>query len=354
MTSSVSTLGQTLDNSARLRTIQSQLYDLQTQLASGKKAQQFSGLGTDAILTLRARADLTQIETYKQNITLGLTRAKLTEQTLAEFREQAEKISDSMQNQMQKGDIDLDLVKQFASDGVRYLRELLNSRDGDRYLLSGADTYTPPINDTGAHATYMDKLLQDWTDGTITTDQLIASYTTTPETTMGYSPALSSGQARDIYVRADVQTDVPYGVFANEDGFKDILNALTLVQQIDIDKISLEDDDNPLSTTTAPGTTPAEQRDNFFKLFEHLIGQVNNGMKELVKSQQYMDRVQLQLTNIQDGHKVDANNLTTTIGNIENVDPTEVAVKIAALQIQLTAAYQTTASLSQLSLTQYL
>lgn len=350
----ISTLGQQLDNNARLRTIQSQLSELQTQLASGKKTQLFEGLGNDSIVSQRTRADLGHIEIYRSNIILGTTNAKQMSQGISEFVAQTRNVVNAMAGELQKGDINLDSVKQFAKDGVKRLQELLNTKSGDRYLFSGSDTFTAPLNDTGAHGTEMQSLFQRWKDGTITTDQLIASYKNVPETTMGFSPALSSGQARNVFVRADVNIDVDYTVFANSAGFKDVLNALALLEKFDVDKISLEPGDNPLSTDTAPGATPTEQRNNFFTLYEDMIKTAKAGLDKLQHEDEKLQKVQITLKSIDDNHVEDKNALQTILGRVEDVDITDVAVKINSLQIQLTAAYQVTASLGSLSLTRFL
>jgi flagellar hook-associated protein 3 FlgL len=350
----ISTLGQQIDNNSRLRTIQLQLNELQIQLASGKKTNLFEGLGAESISSQRTRADLSHIEIYQTNIIQGTARSKQMSQGVSEFIEQTRNVLDSMVAQLQKGDIEIATIKQFASDGLKYLRELVNTKDGDRYLFSGSDAFTAPIDDTGAHGTYMQDLFEKWKDGTITTDQLLSSYKSTPETTIGYSPALSSGQARNVYVRADVNTDVDFTVFANSSGFKDILNSLALVDKIDVDKISLEPGDNPLSTETAPGTTPAEQRENFFKMYEDVIKTMRGGIKKLELENQKLQKVEVTLKNISDNHTEDKSTLQTALGRVEDVDITEVAVKINSLQIQLTAAYQVTATLGTLSLTRFI
>lgn len=354
MSNNISTIGQTLDNNARLKSIQAQLYDLQTQLSSGKKSQSFVGLGAQAIGSLRNRAELTHIDVYQSNITIGITRSKQMLDSISEFKAQAKNISSAMSNQLQQGDIDLNQIKTFATDGLKYLRELLNSKDGDRYVFAGADAYNKPMDESGAHGTYAESQFKAWKDGTIDTDTLLANISATPETTMGYSAALSSGLARGVSVRADVNSDVDYTVMADNDGFKDILNSLALIDKMDIDKISLDDGDDPLAVDTAPGATKQEQKDNFFKLYESLIKKINTGMDKLQLQEEKLQRVELQLTNISDGHTNDKNTLETALGNIENADPTDVAVKISSLQVQLSAAYQVTARLGQLSLTQYL
>ncbi len=354
MSNNISTMGQLLDNSARLRDIRAQLNDLQIQLSSGKKTNLFAGLDEAVIPQQRTRADLNHIDVYKTNITVGKTRISTILETLSEIREQAKNFADSMGLELQKGDVDFNSMKEFARTTSEYLRTLVDVRDGDRYLLAGSDAFTKPMDDTGAHDTYMTNLLEDWKDGTITTDTLLSSYKATPETTMGYSPALSSGTTTGVFVRADVSVDLEYTMLGDSDGIKDILNAMTLFKNVVLDKIALEEDDNPLTTETAPGATEDEQRDNFFEMFEDVIKTVNAGIQDLEIEEQRLQRVHLQLGTIEQDHISDKNALETTLGQIEDADPAEVAVRINALQIQLTAAYQVTARLGQQSLTNFI
>lgn len=63
---------------------------------------------------------------------------------------------------------------------------------------------------------------------------------------------------------------------------------------------------------------------------------------------------QTTLSRAKERHESTKNYLATTLAGVENVTTEEVAVQILALQTRLQASYQTTAILSQLSLTNYL
>jgi flagellin-like hook-associated protein FlgL len=160
---------------------------------------------------------------------------------------------------------------------------------------------------------------------------------------------------RGVYVRADVNVDIEYTSLANGEGFKGVLNALALIERIDIDRVSQPNDVNPdPNLVTAPGATRAEQQDNFFKLYNDLIKHMTAANKKITAEQESLQRVQLQMNNLSRLHKEDTNYLETTLGLIENADTTDLAVKINALQLQLQAAYQVTARISQLSLSQFI
>lgn len=351
---SISTMGQTMDNNLRLKNIQAQLYDLQTQLASGKKTQQYAGLGTHVVEQQRARMDLTHIEVYQSNINIGISRITVMERTLGEFQKQAENVTQFMANERQEGsEIALGQLRDFADQATGYLRNLLNTREGDRYIFSGADAFSPTIIDGGAHDSYMGSLISDWRSGTITTDQLLASYESTPDTTMGYSASLSAGTTRGVFVRADTNVDVDYTVYGNADPIKDIMNVMTLVSQLDLDKLISEAGDAP-STKVPPGVTNDDKKENFYKLYEGLIKKAEAAFTEIEKMREELQRTHLRLNDISEIHKADKFTLENVVSDIEDVDTTDVAVRVNSLQLQLNAAYQVTARIGQLSLSQYL
>ena len=354
MSNNVSTLGQLLDNNLRMRTVRTQLNDLQTQLSTGKKAQLLSGLGDDAITSVRTRASLKQIAVYQANIDNGTTRIKQMTNVINQIKGQTKNVLDVLMGEQQKGDINLEMIHDFAHDALDQVRDLLNSKDDDRYLLAGADAFTTPLDKNGIHETYMITQFNAWQAGTIDTDTLITNYKATPETTMGYSAPLSSDLVRGVTIRADVGTEVDYTRLADSDGFKKILNSLALLDQMDLDKISLEDDDNPLTTQTAPGADAETQRDNFFTLYEDVIRTIKDGVNDLVLEEQRLERASLQLGNLQEDHTADKNALETLLGKVEDADTAEVATRLSSLQIQLSASYQVTARLGQLTLSNYL
>lgn len=350
----ISTIGQLVDNNSRLKSIQSQIGELQIQLASGKKARFLDGLGPDALGSIRNRASIDQISAYQTNITVGTARIKQITQSVLEFRQQAQNVVDAMTGQLENGELNLDSIREFARTALTRNREILNTKEGDRYIFAASDAFNEPLADVGSLPTYMTSLVEDWKDTTITTDQIIDAYKATPETTTGYSAALSSGSARSIFIRADVNVDVDYTVFANSEPFKNIINSLSLLENLELDKIALDDDDNPTTTETAPGADRDEQKDNFYKLYGDIIRTINTSLDEIEKETERLQQKEVVLNGIAENHKSDKNTLEEALSDVEDVDITDVAVKINSLQIQLSAAYQVTARLGQLTLSQFI
>lgn len=355
----VSTLGQAIDQIERLKQTQLSLATLQNQISSGKKTNIFKGLGTDVIASKRARADMQQLEAFNNNITIADRRIKIMTNSMQEIKNQAESVVNAIQIQTQKGEFEMEAVSDLANKASDFIRDLLNSQDGDRFLFAGAETRQQPVDNSGTLETYLQSRLEEWTTGTIDTDELITSYrdrTALNDTVTGYSATLTSGNAKNVYVRVDEQTEINYTVFANNDGLRDVLVAMEMTAQIDtvLDEVALDPDDDPLNTVTAPGADKAEQNDNFFNFFNDLARMLNSAIDKIDNNLYSLSQDQAQITRIMDAHEVEQNVLQDTIADVEDIDLNEVAVKLNSLQTQLEASYRVTATLSNLSLVNFI
>ena len=355
---SISTLGQALDQIGRIKLTQSQLSTLAYQLSSGKKTDSFKGLGTDVITSQRARSSMAQLTKFNQNITVADRRIKMMVNSLEQVKTQAGNVVSALNVQTQQGEYEMSAVSDLAKKALQFVKNLVNEQDGDRYLFGGAETRTQPLNDRGTLDTYAKTQLDNWINGTLTTDELISSYRDSGalgDNIIGYSPALSSGNVKSAYVRVDEYTEIDYTVLGNDPGVRDIIVALSMVENLDVmlDKVAAEDSD-PAGTVTAPGVGREEQNENFYRLFNDLAVMLNEGIKNINNNLYSLSQDQAQINQIKKAHTLEKSILEQTIDDVENVDLNEVAVKLNALQIQLEASYRVTASLSQLTLANFL
>jgi len=357
----VSTLGQALDQVERIKITQLSLATLQTQVATGKKTQLFEGLGTDVIASERARESLTKVSNYMNNIDIADRRLKMMVAALNEVKNQATDVLNAIEIQTQQGEIELGAVSDLARNTADFLHDLLNERDGDRFLFGGAETLQPPLSNSGTMDTYMLTQLNMWVATTIDTDQLINGYrsrgaTELNDTLMGYSAPLSNGTAKNVYVRVDDSAELDYTVFANTGGLRDIIAGVNMLSHLDqvIDEVTLDAADDPLTTATAPGATQQEQNDNFYKFFNDLGSMLNRALDSLDSELYQLSQSQAKLAKIKTDHKLDQNILKETISDVEDVDMNEVAVKLNALQMQLEASFRVTASISTLTLVNFI
>ncbi|MDB2682778.1 flagellin [Alphaproteobacteria bacterium] len=403
MATGVSTLGQALARIDRINVQQTQLNDLSTQLATGKKTQKFSGLGTDVLTSKRARADFQSLDVYKNNIKNASRRISLMLNAVKEFQEQTRNFLGSINLVAQQADheangvnilsyddpttpnviettkigvdsaemsVDFQSMTSLASTVYDFLETLLNVQDGDRYLLSGAETSTEPFTDTGTLDAAISSQISDWKAGTVSTDQIIQNLndrdaSTNPgavtDSIIGYSAPLSSANAGNIFVRADDNLEVEYTTLANEEPFRDIMVAVSYFKNENLPPIS--DVYEPPNVPTppfspdiqgAPGADNQEKQENFFQVLNTLSGVVNNALDQLDLVVFKLSSAQGRITELGIQHSEEQNLLQGVISDVEDADQNEVALKLNTILTQLEASYAVTSRVQQLSLVNYI
>lgn len=371
----VSTLGQYLDQISRLKTQQQTLGSLSVQISSGKKTQSLSGLGSDIMLTTRARTGVGSLETYNNNITNADRRMQLMQNALAEIKAQAENIQGALVISVQEGDYPgLSSIQELAKSVYDFIIDLTNETDGERYLFGGADTTEPPLTDRGLFNSALGEfmpdeadltnpplvasgMIGDWGDGTITTDQFIASYRAAGDTTLGFSNALTSGTAGKMTVRVSDVSEFDYTILANNTGIKDIIRALGVLKELPPVEYAPGALNDPTATTLATDTAPfppREKQENFFAVLNDLSRMLNTALDNITAQEFKMAQVQAQTSIVKTSNSDQINAYKDIIGDVENVDITEASVKISQMQVQLQASFQVTAMLSQLTLANFL
>lgn len=343
----ISTLGQTQDQIGRLKNLQLQLGNLQGQISSGKKSQDFKGLGTDGITTQRARANFQKLDSYLQNIERADTRIKLMMTGIDGVKTQANYVLDAIVNQTQEGKVELDSIRRLADNAYDFIVDTLNLQDANAYIFAGSDTSTQPLSDSGSLDTYYADLNAQWSAGTLTVtppnatiaEEYISRYRNIPEVTMGLSGSLKD--AKSVYVRADETVEVNYTLKADNQAFKDIIATVTAMKNI-------------ANLDAAPGADYEEQQEMFFAVFNDMAKNLTAAVDKLDLETFKLSTASVQLNDVKAAHTTEKNVLLNTISNIEDVDLNEAAVKIQALGNQLEASYRVTALVSQLSLASFL
>lgn len=394
----VSTLAQALRQIENIGSQQKAFGELSEQLASGKRTQKFSGLGTDALTSVRSRTELTSIDIYMTNITRADTTIGLVTTAIEEYQAQAREFNSTLVNFVQEGshqlgdkifyddpatpavetievgntssnlDADLQAVIDHATNLSSYMRDLLNTKEGDNFIFAGADTLTQPINETGTLDAAISTLITEWKNGTITTDELIAdiedrsAFSGNPnaitDSVIGYSATLSTDNAGRVFVRADERSEFDYTVHANEDSLRNMVVALSVLKNENLYPIVDVYEDGVYPGTPdaqgAPGATAEEQEDNFYQLFNRLTQIVNESIDEIDQVRFRVENVRVQMHETRESHQDQKNLLQNTVSNIEDIDVNEVGLKISILQTQLQASYSATAISQQLSLVNFL
>lgn len=372
---SVSTLAQALNQINRLETQQKTLEDLATQLTTGKLTQSYADLNTNVIYSVRARANINSIDTYTNNITNVNRRIEQMDLTLDQVQEQAEILVNSLTVSPSQGDYpDFETIQELADNVYEFLLDLVNTKDGDRYLFAGGDSDTKPIDETGLLSSFLGEYVPDetdltnppltasgsiglWGSGTITTDEFIASYRAIDDTTLGYSAPLTSGEAGSLQARVDDNKELDYTVLGNAEGLREIILAIGVLRELPPPEYAPGALNDPTATTFADDTPPfppSEKQENFFQVLNDLGSFLSQAVDKVDDERFKLAQTQVQMEKLSKFYRFEKKAFQDTVSEVEDADVTEVAAKINSLQIQIEASYSVTAVISQLSLVNYI
>jgi flagellar hook-associated protein 3 FlgL len=330
----ISFLGQSLSQVNRLKDLRVTMADLQRQMTTQKRYENFSGLGTDSFAVQSLRADATQTQTYLDNVKSVTLRINLMSKSIMRAADIGRQLVDSIQNR--EGGLDIDVIKQLAGEGLEFMRDLLNIKVDDRYLFSGSATTTEPFSDLNTLNTNFQNETADWLSGVNTTAQFIANAEGFNATQLGLNPTLST--AGPVNMRVSEFLDIDYTVLADSDGFRDVIRALSFAANLEAPDLMVD--------------IPDEQE--MKAVLERIVVIARQGVAALDSANVTLGSRFNLIKSLEEGHEQDLNLFRSLTEDREGVDTTEVITSIQLLQTQLTSSYQVTGLVSQMSLINYL
>lgn len=346
MTSDIATITRGEFLRGRMREIQSQLTELQTQVATGRKSETLSGYGAEARTLLNLRASVATSETYAATISQTQGRMELTQSVLTRIYELANKVKQGINTvnnpEAQAAGPSSVPVQTLALNAIHEIADLLNQAPDGRFLFAGYSATSMPMIDPGSTTAATTPLGQVATLGQFPNFPL--------DTTPGSGDALYNqiagfmGNAVNYYqgdpsansqvtVRIDIGFDIAYGVRADDPSIRSVLQAMYAIAT------------NNLSSTTEGGWN---------RLAARAALDLESGVKQLAQVQGELGQKQLVLQDVAERHKAYKTAVSSQIGDIENVDPADAIQRITVLQTQLQASYQLISQLKSMSLSDYL
>lgn len=132
-------------NTAQILGLKSQLGTLTTQLATGRTADTYGGLGTGRTTALSAQATLSAITGYGAAITAGQTRTKLAVTSLTQVATLGTTTRRSLLNGLQSLPLDTTANRALAQNNLDAALDALNQNSAGSYLFGGRDNSTEPV-----------------------------------------------------------------------------------------------------------------------------------------------------------------------------------------------------------------
>lgn len=337
MANNISTLGQQLGLITRVKQMQIGMSRAQQEISTGVKFQTYKEYGPDSLRIQRYRSDLSKIENYIYNIDITQVNIEQMATSMEEATAQAGNILSAISVQLAEGSqFDLTSIKTAAKAALQVIEANMNTKLGDRYLFSGSDVSNRPYSNPSGATADMQARITDWLDGTVTTDQFLTGIEGITDSQMGYSNTLQS--AKRVFARADDTFEVDYTVFANSDGFREIVSGLRAIENLEI----------PVEGVDQPS------REDFYDVLDTLYRKVQAGVNGLRGESAKLSAAAQTIDAVKQSHVNDRQNMQRVLENTEAADTTDAVIRLQTLQTQLDASYRATAILSQLSLARLL
>ncbi len=296
---------------------QARLFESQTQVASGKRSQTFSGIAEDSQRLLNAKADLAKSEQFMENITITEQRLDLmlfSVDRLDEIAREMRSLFQSVRNGDAVNVIDIPgIASQFRDQAV----DILNAKDNERFLFAGGNTDTRPVN---------------LANGTYTAPS-------PPAFDAGPDVGYYEGDNTLLSARIDNNFVVQYGQLANADAFEKLIRSLDNIARMTFASPPTADQ---LAVVEAAVTelNRAIENNGANPTLQDIASEIALDQNLISAQRSKHQNVQVFLKN--------------KIADIENIDTAEAVAKLNFEQVQLEASFQVISRAQRLTLNNFL
>lgn len=330
----ITDIGATLSQQYTLKILRQQLTEAQQQTSTGKKSQTLAGLGpAGASTSISLRGKFNAIDVYKQNLYAAKTQFQIMDASINVVNENARELLSTLREQVQSGAPKGTILNETAKSHLQTIADKLNTQFNGRYLFAGDDTSNAPINNMAALNASMSGLVTGWLAGTPTAGSVVSDAQAVAGTALGYrTSALISG---DATMRVDESTDISMTLRAHESGFSDIMRGVAIISNL------------PQPTTQA-------ETDNYWTVVNGVIDLLERATNTVDQTQGAIGARARIVDDLISQHGETQSTYELFIGDVEDVDAAEAAIKFQALQSQLEMSYSITANLRNLSLVNYI
>ncbi|TNE63673.1 MAG: hypothetical protein EP335_08925 [Alphaproteobacteria bacterium] len=285
---------------------QQKLFEDQRQVSTGKKTDEYRGLGGQTGTVLGARSFKSRVETYQQTIATVRGKLDANDVQIEGMLDAMEKLKETIQTTLANGQAEG--FSDMLGQTFKFVVNSLNTNFDGTYLFSGAKTGTKPVN-----------------VGTI--DELAALAST--------ADAFDNGSVA-FEARIADGVELEFGMLADNLGAGVFDEMLALYNY---------DQSDPLQ-----GELSQTQFDFLQGQLQTLDTAIDNLRQKQVRNGLAYERLDV----VNDQHTDTSVFLETFIADLEDVDIAEAITRLNNDQVALEASYQTVGTLSQLSLLKYL
>lgn len=143
----ISTYAQSLMVQQRSELLQTRLFKANEQLATGKRASQFSELRAETSQTLTLRSSIRTVTQYVKTVEITDRRMTVMHKSLERTNGIAKDVATEALTGLYDNQLKLPYLQQIAATRADEMITLMNARFGERYLFAGAESNEAPVVD---------------------------------------------------------------------------------------------------------------------------------------------------------------------------------------------------------------
>jgi flagellar hook-associated protein 3 FlgL len=335
MVSRVGSFTFTSQNTRRLLSAQHNMVELQTQVATGKRSQDYLKIAGSSRQLINLENSVDNAQQYlDQNarVDLKIQAYNASLEALTQLAYEAKKLyTDSVGSGAEPADQIID-PRERAFAILKEVEAQLNLKIDDDYLFAGASVDTKPVNFPNSQT----DLEAEVGNGGTSTGPAFELNTGSPATFTSDSANIAyfyTGDNVDLTHRIDDDVEIDFSMRANEDAFTELMEALVVM---------IDDAD------VHPGGTFDSDKSDF--VVDRLISAID-------KLQTQAQKLGFAATRLESANEDLETYVTFTqneVGEIQDVDPTEAIVRMQEAALNLEVSYQATARINQLSIANYI
>ncbi len=282
---------------------QSRVNEIQTQIGSGRKSQDYRGISRQAERLVSLEATHIRVTQYVKNNQAVERRLQTMESNVTQIFNLMSSYKTLLVGALNNQDASNLSMAVRAQEMLNQISSMLNVEEDGRFLFAGSLTNVQPVDLTGLPAGYV------------------------IPTANGASSGYYKGNAQILSVRAANNFDVNYGVTADALGFEQAIRALHVV-------------------VTGVATDPTT--------LNHALAVASDALNNIADTRTQIGVTRSTLDDLNTKHDEFLLFTEQTIGEIENVDIAEAISHMNAATIALEACFMTLSRLSQLTLLNFL
>tara|TARA_R110002110_G_scaffold192614_23_gene400887 strand:+ start:3198 stop:4187 length:990 start_codon:yes stop_codon:yes gene_type:complete len=319
----------TSQNTSRLIKSQQELIDLQVQVATGKRSQDYKGISANSRQLINLENSVNNAEqnlAQNNRVDLDIKAYNAAIEALTALAYEAKSLYNSS---VGSGADPTDQVfdpRERAFDLLKEVEAQLNLKiDGD-YLFGGGRTNAKPVTLPNDQATLSGEI-----GGAGQPYELNGTATAFADTALNQT-YYYDGDNIDLTYRASDDVELDFAMRANETAFQDLIGALSVMI------------DNP---NAHPDPADAATVDFIESLLTNAISELGTQAQKLGFAANQLQKVNNELESF----------ITFTqneIEEIESIDPTEAVVRLQQSSLNLEISYQATARINQLSIANFI